>query len=213
MNVRRTICALALPAFPLALLAGTLVSPTDSTKDAVQLTAASAHHAAWAAAAILELLAAALVPPAVAAVVGAVRGRGAGLANAGGLLGVLGTIGMSAIGFRHVFIDGLAGIDTTQALHALDRIDTTFGPVVLPLMFATPLAFIVLAAAAVRAGIAPRWLPVGAFVFLVSDMLPIPGGEIVQQVVGIATFVVFARAVLSEPVERSGRFVATPAEA
>ena len=34
--LRRRACALALPGIPLALLAGTLVSPTDSTENAVQ---------------------------------------------------------------------------------------------------------------------------------------------------------------------------------
>ena len=53
MRIRRIACALALPALPLALLASTLVSPTDSTRNAAQLRAATAHGQAWAAAAVL----------------------------------------------------------------------------------------------------------------------------------------------------------------
>lgn len=217
MNTRRLVCALALPAFPLALLAGSLVSPTDSTDNAVQLRAASAHGTAWAAAAAFELLAAAVMPLAVAAVVHAVRGRGAALATAGGALGVLGTVGMAGIAFRHVFVYGMSTIGQAQALHALDRVDHAFGPVILPLMFLGPIAFVVLAAAAARARIAPRWVPVGAFLFFVADLLPLPGAEVVQQLIGIATFVVLARAVASADPdaapEARRRPVPTPAEA
>jgi hypothetical protein len=196
MNTRRIACALALPAYPLALLAGTLVSPTDSTNNTVQLHAAAAHGSAWAAAAIIELAAAALVPLAVAGLVHAVRGRGAGLATAGGGLGALGTVGMAAIAFRHVFIYGMAAIDHSQALHALDRVDHVFGPVVFPLMLAGPIAFIVLTAAAARARLVSSWLVAATIAFVVSDMLPIPEGELVQGVIGIAAFTVLARTVL-----------------
>jgi hypothetical protein len=209
MNTRRIVCALALPAYPLALLAGTLVSPTDSTKNAVQLHAAAAHGSAWAAAAIIELLAAALMPFGVAGLVHAVRGRGAGLATAGGALGFLGTVGMAAIAFRHVFISGMAAIDHLQALHALDRIDHVFGPVVFPLMLAGPVAFIVLTAAAARARLVSRWLIAATFAFVVSDMLPIPEGELVQGIIGIAAFTVLARAVLRiDPADRTETRVA-----
>lgn len=216
MNARRIACALALPALPLALLAGTLVSPTDSTQNAAQLRAASAHGSAWAAAAIFELIAAVVMPLAVAGVVHAVRGRGATLATVGGGLGVLGTVGMAAIAFRHVYIYGLATTGHLQALHALARVDHTFGPAVLPLMFFGPIAFVLLATAAARAQIAPRWLPAGAFVFFVADMLPIRGAEIIQQVIGIATFTVLARAVLTadpEPHPEETRAAMRPASA
>jgi hypothetical protein len=197
MSTRRIVCALALPALPLALLAGTLVAPTDSTDNATQLRAASLHGRALAAAEMIEMIAAVVMPLAVVAVAGAVRGRGVALATIGGALGVLGTVGMAAIAFRHVFIYGMATIGRVQALHALDRIDHVFGPIVLPLMFLGPVSFVVLAAAAVRAGIAPRWVPFGAFAFFVADMLPLPGAEVVQQVIGIATFAVLARATLA----------------
>jgi hypothetical protein len=195
-SLRRTVCALALPALPLTLLAGTLISPTDSTTNAVQLRAAAAHGSAWGAAALLELLATALMPLAVAAVVHVVRRRGAALANIGGVLGILGTVGMAAIAFRHLFIYGLAGIEPTAALRTLDRVDHSFGAVALPLMFAGPIAFVILAAAATRARVAPRWIPVGAFIFFVSDMVPIPGAEVVQMLVGLATFGTLALGIL-----------------
>jgi hypothetical protein len=192
----RAACALALPAFPLVLLASALVVPTDSTENAVQLRAAAAHGPAWIAAALLELLAAALLPFGVAAVTGAVRGRGRRLAVAGGVLGVLGSLGMAAISFRHAFVYGLADDGRSGALHALDRVDGAVGPIVLPLMFAAPIAIVLLAGAAARAAIAPRWLPAGAFAFFVVDMLPLPAAEELQGLLGIATLATLARGLL-----------------
>jgi hypothetical protein len=206
MSTRRTVCAAALPAFPLVLLIGTLVSPTDSTANATQLAAAAAHGAAWSTASLLELLAAALMPLAAAGVAMTVGGRGARLANTGAALAILGTLGMAGIAFRHVFIYGLAAIGRQDALHALDRVDHVFGPVVLPLMFAGPFALILLAAAVARAGLASRWVVVGAILFFVSDMLPIPAGEELQGIVGIVTFAVVARCVA-----RRSATVRTPA--
>jgi hypothetical protein len=188
MNVRRTITALALPALPIALLVGTLISPTDSTKNGPQLAAAAAHGARWQAAAAFEVLGAVFLALAAVGVAGAIRRRGVGLANAGGLLGILGSLGLMAIAVHHFFVYGLSDANRTTALHALHRLDNgVAGPIVFPLMFGGPIAVILLAGAAVRAGLVPRWTIAGAFVFFVSDMLPIPGAEIVQMVVGLAT--------------------------
>ena len=195
-DLRHKACALALPAFPLALLAGSLVSPTDSTANADQLRVAAVHGGRWQGAALLELLAAALLPFAVAAVVGVVRGRGARLANVGGVLGVLGTLGMASIAFRHLYIYGLAGSAQAPALHAIDRMDNHAGAIALPLMFAAPIALLVLTAAAARAQLVPRWVVVAAFVFFVSDMLPIPAAEVIQGLIGIITFGTIARQIM-----------------
>lgn len=191
-GIRQKACALALPAFPLALLVGTLITPTDSTENAAQLRAAVLHGGRWQAAALIELLAAAILPLAVAGVVGAVRHRGARLATVGAAFGVLGTLGMASIGFRHLFIYGLANTDQASALHVLDRVDSHAGAIALPLIFAGPLALILLAAAAARAGLAPRWVTIGALAFFVSDMLPIPASEEIQGLIGLATFGVIA---------------------
>jgi hypothetical protein len=187
-SLRRNVCAVALPAFPLALLVSTLISPTDSEANVEQLRAAAGHGSAWQAAALLELLAAALMAFAVAGVVSLVRHRGKGLASAAGVFGVLGTLGVAAIGFRHLFIYGLAGADSATALHVLDRIDNSAGAAALPLMFAGPIALILISAATARAGFAPRWVTLGAILFFITDMLPIPAAEELQGVIGLATF-------------------------
>jgi hypothetical protein len=55
-------------------------------------------------------------------------------------------------------------------------------------MFAGPLALIALTAAAVRAGLVPRWTIAGAVLFFISDSLPIPAAEEIQGVIGLVTF-------------------------
>jgi hypothetical protein len=185
---RRRAAAAALPGIPLVLLIGTLISPTDSTDNAPQLRAAVAHGARWDAAAFCELLTAVLFPLAAAGIAGAVRQRGATLATVGATTAGLGSIGMAAIGFRHLFIYGLATAPQATALHVLDRIDNSVGPVIFLCMLAGPIALILLTGAAVRAGHAARWAIAGAVLFFLADSLPIPGAEEIQGLVGIVTF-------------------------
>ena len=159
--------------------------------------------ARWQAAALLELLAAALLPLAIAGMVTTVRGRGGALATVGAVLGALGTLGMTLIGARHLFVYGLSGIDHAAALQAMDRMDNGAGAVALPLMFAAPFSLIVSTAALARAQVVPLWTAAGAFLFFVSDMLPIPGAEIVQALLGLVTFGTVAALGLRGADERS----------
>lgn len=205
MTVRRIACALALPLLPLVLLIGTLIAPSDSTDNGPQLAAAAAHGSRWVAAAACELLGAVLLALAVTAIVGAVRDRGVGLANAGGMLGVLGSLGLCFISLHHWFIYALASTDSVTALHVLHRLDNSAGPIAFPMMFAGPISLVVCAAAAVRAGILPRWTIAGAVVFFVADMLPIPAAEEIQMIVGMATFGFAATRLLRPRVARAPR--------
>jgi hypothetical protein len=176
---------LLLPLFPVVLLVADLVSPTDSTDNGDQLAAAAAHSGAWQAAALLELLAAILLPIAVAAALRGVAGR---VATSARVVGVLGGMGMTLIASRHLFVYGLTAVDHASALAVLDRIDGSAADVAILFMIAGPLSLIVLAAALLRAGVVGRAVVVGAVLFFVSDMLPIPAEEIVQMLIGIATF-------------------------
>ncbi len=207
--LRRRACALALPGIPVALLASALVSPTDSIENAVQLRAAAAHAGRWQAAALLELLTAALFPLAVAGVVHLVRRRGAALANAGAIFGVLGTIGMTSIALRHLFIYGLTAVNPASGVRVLDQLDNHAGAIALPLMIAGPLTWILLAGAAARAGLATRWLVLGMIAFAASDSLPIPAAEEIQGLIGIAVFGVLGLSLLRLDDEQWGSPVPT----
>ena len=201
--LRRRAGALALPAIPVTLLAATLVSPTDSIDNAAQLRAAVAHPGRWQGAALLELLAAVLFPLAAAGVVRVVRSRGAGLAHLGAVLAGLGTLGMTSIALRHLFIYGLTATDQGTALRVLDHLDNHAGAIAFPLMMAGPLAWVVLSAAAARSRLAPRWVIVGAVAYMISDALPIPAAEEVQSLIGIVTFAAIALRLLTHAEEQS----------
>jgi hypothetical protein len=194
--LRRRACALALPGIPLALLAGALVAPTESIENADQLRAAAAHAGRWQASALFELLTAALFPLAAAGIVHVVRRRGAALAHVGALFAGLGTLGMTSIALRHLFIYGLTATDQASALRVLDRLDDHAGAIAMPLMIAGPLAWIVLAGAAARAGLVSRWVIGGTVVFALVDMLPIPAAEELQSLVGLGAFGALAFALL-----------------
>ncbi len=196
LTFRRRAAALALPGIPLALFIGSLIAPTDSIDNAPQLRAAAAHGARWDAAAVCELIAAALFPLAAAGVARAARERGATLATFGAAIAGLGSIGMAGIGFRHLFIYGLATAPQPTALHALDRVDNSVGPAIFLCMLAGPVALILLVGAAVRAGYVARWAMAGVVLFAVADSLPIPAAEEVQGVVGIAVFALVSQRIL-----------------
>jgi hypothetical protein len=56
------------------------------------------------------------------------------------------------------------------------------------LFFALPVALAMLAIAAVRGGLAPRWVIPAAVLFVLADFAPVPGAEIVQMALGLAAF-------------------------
>jgi len=63
-------------------------------------------------------------------------------------------------------------------------------------MIAGPLAWVVLGAAAARAGLVPRWVVAGAFLFMIGDSLPIPAAEAVQGLIGLVVFGTVAARIL-----------------
>jgi hypothetical protein len=194
---RRWAGALCLLLAFVALIGATLADPLDDdASGAAQVRAAVAHLGALRATFLLELLAALLFLGATMAVVGAVRGRGSAVANAGGVLGVLGGAGLAMICVGHVFLYALAASGTPDAARVLAARDHAAGPLPL-LFFAAPFAVVVLAVAAHRAGLAPWPVLVVAGVFLVLEFVPTPGGEIPALVAGLATFGWLAGGLLS----------------
>jgi hypothetical protein len=189
---RRRAGAASIVAFFVALLAATLLEPTDSHANVDQLRAAVAHPGLMQAAAWLEITAGVLAPVAVLTLMHVVRGRGARLAHIGGVLGVLGAVGMALIGVHRLFVVALAQQGGDRAGAVLDRLDH-LAPAIIVLFFALPIAFVLLAVAGVRNGLAPRPVLAGAVVFLVIDMAPLPGAELIQLVLGLVTFGWLAR--------------------
>jgi hypothetical protein len=184
------------PASPIALFVALLVSTAfdplgDNHDNAVQLHKATGHSGAVVASAAFELVAAAVTPVAVLWLVQLVRGRGRGLANAGGVLGVAGAVGMTMIGVHQLFVAALADVDASNGVTVLNKLDHLVGPLPV-LFFFVPLALVLLAIAVHRAGLVPLWVPVAAGVFFVVEFTPIPGAELIQLLVGLGVFATIA---------------------
>ncbi len=193
---RRRAGAASIVAFFGVLLAGTLIEPTDSHANADQLRAAALHSGAAQATAWCEILTGVLAPVVVLTLMHIVRGRGVVLAHAGGILGLLGSIGGTLVGLHGLFIVALAGQDHATGMAVLARLDHIAGGVPV-LFFALPVALVLLAVAAVRGGYAPRWVVPVAVLFLLGEFAPLPGAEIVQLALGLAAFGRIARSIFA----------------
>jgi len=186
---RRWAGAISLPLFFLAMIGASVSDPVEdqTATPAEQVHQAAANLGRLHTAFLFELLGAIFFIAATMAIVGAVRGRGSGLANAGGVLGVLGGVGLAMISVNHVYMHALAASGTSDAVHILSARDDAAGP--LPLMFfAAPLAIALLCAAAWRGGLV-RWpLLVVAGAFLLLEYVPSPLGEVPSLVCGLVAY-------------------------
>ncbi|HUZ28668.1 MAG TPA: hypothetical protein VMU90_05470 [Solirubrobacteraceae bacterium] len=213
-TVRRRVGAASIVAFFVALLGSAIVEPTDSHTNADQLKAAIAHPGAMQGAAWLNIAAGILAPLAVLTLMHVVRGRGRRLAHIGGALGIIGAPGMTLIGIHQMFIVALAQKANGNAAAVVNRLDH-LAPAVMILVWALPVAFVVLAGAIVRARLASPVLLVAAVVFFLLDSVPLPAAEVIQQILGLATFGWIARRILAISDEQwtdpDSRAAATPA--
>jgi len=165
------------------------------------------HLTALRATFLLELLAAALLTGATMAVVGAVRGRGSAVANAGAVAGVLGGAGLTLVGLAHLYLVAFAASGSGDAAGVVTARDDAAGW--LPLLFlAAPLAVVLLCVAAVMGRLAPWPLLVVAGVFLVLEFAPTPLGDLPALVAGAVALGWTAAALL-----RSRAASVVPAEA
>jgi hypothetical protein len=188
MLLRRRAGALCLPLSFLALVVATLADPLDDSADTpVQLRQAVGHLAQLRVTFLAELVAAVLFIGAAMTVVGAIRGRGAGWANAAGVLGALGGVGLSLISMAHVYLYALVASGTADGEAVLTARDSVAGAVV-PLFWAAPLAVVLLGVAAFRAGLVPWPALVVVGVFLVLEVVPTPFGELPALVAGLVVF-------------------------
>jgi hypothetical protein len=197
--LRRRASAICLVLFFPALVGATLADPLDDSASAsVQLRQAVGHLGELHLAFLLELLAALLFVGASMGVVGAIRRRGAGWANAAGVVGALGAVGMSLISMNHVYMYALAASGTADGARVMAARDSVAGWVV-PFFFAAPLAVVLLGVAAFRAGFA-RWpLLVVVGVFAVLELVPTPVGELPSLIAGLVAFCWLAIALWKPP--------------
>lgn len=174
LRMRRLLGAACLPGLFLLMIVGTAIDPLDDNADsATTFQQLAGHLGAVHALAWLELLAAPVCIAGLLALVGAIRGRGAGWANAVGVIGVLSGLGQAVIGLNHMVVLGLAHADLTDAQRAgaLDHFHDMGGPLV-ALFFLIALAFPLAGVAAWRAGLAPTAILVPSLLFLLTVFLP-----------------------------------------
>ena len=185
---RRWAGALALPLFFVALIVATLADPVeDSAPARDQLRQAAGHLSQLRVTFLAEFVAAGLFIAVLMTLVGAVRGRGSGLAGAAGVVGILGGVGLSMIGTSHVYLYALAASGTGDAARVLDARDAAAGGLVV-LFFAAPLAIVLFCAAVVRSGLVGWPLLVVAAAFLVLEIVPTPAGELPALIAGLIAF-------------------------
>jgi hypothetical protein len=199
---RRRAGAVSLVGMFATLTVSTLTDPLSANHDnATDLRDAAGHLGSLQASSMLELLAAMFAIGAIAAFLGVVRQRGAGLANAAAVIGIPGCIGMAAIGVHGLFLHALVSSHAPNGLQILDQLDNAAGPVQI-LFFGMPVASVLMVAAAVRARIVPKLtLVLAAIFFIIDSIRGIPGGELVALVTGLITFgwIAWRIARLTEP--------------
>lgn len=199
-RTRRIAGALCLPAMFVALIATGPLDPFDDQATArVQLAALPGHVGEVRALGYVELLAALLSMGVVLAFAGLTRGRGRGLGNAGVLLGVLGSLGMTLVAVHHWVLAALGAVPPTEGGRVVDRLDSVAGPAILPMMLAMPVALLLFAIAGHRAGFVPVPALVLAVLFFVGEWVPaLPGGELGPLVLGLVAFTWVAVTVLRQ---------------
>jgi hypothetical protein len=198
--IRRWAGALSLPLFFLAMIGASLADPVEdeTATPAEQLHQAAAQLGRLQTAFVLELVAAVFFLAATAAIVGRLRDRGAGLANAAGVLALLGGIGLTMIAVAHIYLYALAVSGSADALRILAARDSAAGPLPL-LFFAGPFAIAIFCGAAVR-GRLVRWpLLVVTAAFLLLEYVPSPLGEVPSLVCGLVAYTWIAIAMIAAP--------------
>ena len=187
LTLRTWAGAICLPALPLTLLITNLIYPQVEHTPEAELAAAAADPIGAQLSAFTYLGAAALSIGVTMAIVGAVRDRGAALANTGAVLGILGAVGMSAIGIHQLFIAAFAASASPDTLTVLGHLGSLAGPLPI-LFFATPLAMLLLVASTARAGFVPKTAAALMVPFVLIDKVPIPHAELLQMVLGLFVF-------------------------
>ncbi|GAB3580818.1 hypothetical protein [Calidifontibacter terrae] len=187
-RLRRTVGAICLPAMFALMLVGTaLLDPLDdSAGEATTIRQAIGHSGQIAALGWAEIVTALLGLAGLMTVVGAIRRRGAGWANAVGVFAVLSAPGFIAIAMNHFVVSGLVSSTLTQdqRVEALRRFHEAGGPIIAFIML-TVVGFVLAAVAAYRSGLSSPLVLVPAAALLVTSFAPGEAGQYAAAVAGL----------------------------
>ena len=161
-RLRRLVSGASLILFPAVLIPQALLDPAEGGTGEVMYRAATEHSAALTTSAVLLIVSGVLMAPAAAGVLHQARDRGAGLADVGAALAVLGGFGHFGIALYYVVSLSLAGGDEAEMIAYVDRLNASavLGAVAFPLILCFGLGVAVLAWASWRAGAVGVWAPV-----------------------------------------------------
>lgn len=193
-RLRRYTAGAALILFPALLVVQAPIDPAAGGTGEVMYTAASEHRGALTASALLLIVSGVLMIPAVLGILHQARDRGAGLANAGAVLGVLGGFGHFGMAMFYLITMALPGGNRAEMVAFVDRLNASpvLGAVAFPLILCFSLGVITLAWAAWRAGLVGWWGPaLVTAVVLVHFGLPFEPPAAVATALLVALTVVF----------------------
>lgn len=195
-RLRRIVGALCLPTIFVVMLVGTpLLNPLDDRADeSATLHQALGHSGQIAALGWAEILTGVLTIAGLMTVVGSIRTRGAGWANATGVVTVVSAAGLIGIAMNHFLISGLtsSSLSMTQRVEAFTKFHDAGGPIVVLIMIGA-LGFVTAAVAAWRAGLSSPLILVPAVALLVASTAPGDAAEYASQVAGLVTGAWLAR--------------------
>ena len=174
-RIRRLTAGGSLILFCGLLIPQDLVDPAEGGTGDVMYRAATEQSTALTTSAVLLVISGVLMAPAAAGVLHQARDRGAGLANVGAVLAVLGGFGHFGIAMYYLVSLSLAGGDKAEMIAFVDRLNESavLGAVAFPLILCFGLGVAVLPWAAWRAGAVGWWAPaVATAVVVVAQGLP-----------------------------------------
>jgi hypothetical protein len=174
-RLRRVVSGASLILFSAVFIPQALIDPAEGGTGEVMYRAATEQSVALTSSAVLLIFSGVLMAPAAAGVLHQARDRGAGLANAGAALAVLGGFGHFGIALYYIVSLSLAGGDEAEMIAFIDRLNESavLGFVAFPLILCFGLGVALLPWAAWRAGAVGVWAPVLATAaVLVGQGLP-----------------------------------------
>jgi hypothetical protein len=175
-SLRRITAAVGLIGFAALLVVQDLVDPAAGGTGEVVFRAAAETPGALFTSALLLLGSALLTVPAVAGLLHQARDRGAALANAAAVFGVLGAFGHVGIAMFYLLCLGLPGGEQAQMQAYVDRANALpeLGAVAFPLILCFGIGIALMAWAAWRAGLVGWWGPAAVTaVVLLHDLAPV----------------------------------------
>lgn len=157
-RLRRLAGAACLPGFVVLMMIGTALDPLDDEAGiATQVGQAVGHAGHVQAMAFVEIFAPVLLVGGVLTLVGAIRHKGAALANLAGVLALISAVVYPAIGLIHLMEAAFvrAGTDASVTTSISDQFDSLAGP--LPALFLLqPLMYLAMVVLAWRSGLLPK---------------------------------------------------------